>query len=184
MFGPADYDRVYLATDDPCAQSGFGGSPARWKAARHAIVEAIDREGTLLDVGCANGLLMESIAQWSGFPVEVYGVDYAPELARVARQRLPQWQDRIWFGDIATWTPPRRFDFVHVRLDIGHLARVAGWGRRLIVSSDGSFRRPESPKAVRVSEKLRALGMTVAGEVYRRSDEHLVEISVAWSDCS
>jgi hypothetical protein len=24
--------------------------------------------------------------------------------------------------------------------------------------------------------------MRVAGEVYRRSDEHLVEISVAWSD--
>jgi hypothetical protein len=180
-FGPADYDSVYLASDDPRAQSGFGGSAERWMAARHTIVEGIDRPGTLLDIGCANGLLMESLARWSPFPIEPYGVDYAPGLVELAKRRLPAWKERIWVGDIATWTPPLKLDFVHVRLDIGHTERVATWCRRLIVSSDGSFRRPESPKAVNVAERLRALGMTVAGEVYRRSEEQQVEISVAWT---
>ncbi len=182
-FGPAEYERVYLATDDPRAQSGFGGSPERWTAARHAIVEGIDRGGTLLDIGCANGLLMESIAKWSPFPIEPYGVDYAPGLVELAKRRLPAWRDRIWVGDVATWAPSLKLDFVHVRLDIGHIERVAKWGHRLIVSSDGSFRRPESPKAANVAERLRSLGMTVAGEVYRRSEEHQVELSVAFASC-
>ena len=39
--------------------------------ARRPIVSAIDRDGTFLDVGCANGLLMESLATWAGEePVE------------------------------------------------------------------------------------------------------------------
>ena len=66
---PEWYDARYLATDDPCAQSGFTGSAERWKAARSAIARGIDAPGTFLDVGCANGLLMESIARWSTFPV-------------------------------------------------------------------------------------------------------------------
>jgi hypothetical protein len=55
-------------------------------------------------------------------------------------------------------------------------------GRRAIFSSDGSFRRPDSPRAERVADRLRERGLSVAGELYRRSDEHLVEISVAWVD--
>jgi SAM-dependent methyltransferase len=178
--GPDDYDRQYLATDDPRAQSGYGGSAARWEAARRPIVEGIDRHGTFLDVGCANGLLMASVAAWSRLRVEVAGVDFAPRLVDAARQRLPT--SRIWLGDVSTWAPPTPFDFVHVRLDIGHIERIATWGRRVIVSSDGSFRRPESPRATDVGDALRAIGLPVVGEIYRRSDEHLVEIYVAWCD--
>lgn len=181
-FGADDYDRHYLETDDPRAQSGFQGSAARWEAARRTIVEGIDRPGALLDVGCANGLLMESIAQWSRFDVVPHGVDYAPRLVELARRRLPNWAERIWLGDVGIWEPPRRFHFIHVRLDLGHLERISTWCRRLIVSSDGSFRRPESPKAEPVADRLSALGMKVAGHAYRRSEEHLVEIAVAWVD--
>jgi SAM-dependent methyltransferase len=179
---PADYDRIYLAGQDPRAQSGFGGSEARWEAARRAIVLGIDGPGTFLDVGCANGLLMESVAAWSPHPLEVAGVDFAPQLVDVARQRHPEWADRIWQGDIATWTPPRRFDFVHARLDTGHIPRIATWCRRLIVSSDGSFRRPESPKAEPVAERLHAMGLRVVGDAYQRNDEQLVELAVAWCE--
>jgi SAM-dependent methyltransferase len=183
-FNAEDYDRHYLETDDLQAQSGFNGSAARWEAARRTIVDGIDRPGTFLDIGCANGLLMESIVAWSPFEVEPYGVDYAPRLVELARRRLAQYKDRIWLGDVSTWEPPRRFDFVHVRLDLGHLERVSTWCRRLIVSSDGSFRRSESLRAEPVEEQLRALGMKVVGRAYRRSDEHLVEIAVAWVDAT
>ena len=76
MWVPADYERAYLTTDDACAQAGFRGTSARWKAARGAIAHAIDGPGTLLDVGCANGLLMESLASWSPHAIEPYGIDF------------------------------------------------------------------------------------------------------------
>jgi hypothetical protein len=179
---PSDFDQAYLASDDSRAQSGFHGSAERWEAARRPIVEAIDRAGTFLDVGCANGLLMESVAAWSSFAIEPYGVDFAPGLVEVARKRLPQWADRIWVGDAEFWQPPVRFDFAHTRVEIPGLENILGFGRRVIVSSDGSFRRPDSPRAEPVAERLRNLGVDVAGELYERSDEQLVEISVAWVD--
>jgi hypothetical protein len=179
---PSDFDRAYLASDDPRAQSGFHGSAERWKAARRPIVEAIDRDGTFLDVGCANGLLMESVVAWSPFAVEPYGVDFAPGLVELARTRLPHWADRLWIGDAESWKPPIRFGFVHTRIELPGLENVLGFGRRVIVTSDGSFRRPDSPRAEPVGERLRDLGLEVAGELYSRSDEQLVEISVAWVD--
>jgi SAM-dependent methyltransferase len=174
---PEWFDARYLATDDPRAQSGFTGSEARWEAARRAIVRGIDAPGTFLDVGCANGLLMESAERWSASPIEAWGVDFAPGLVALAKRRFG---DRVFEADIATWTPPRAFDFVHVRLDMLDLRDVRAFGRRIIVSSDGSFRRPESPKARNVTDVLRARGWNVDG-CYERSDEHLVEISVAWT---
>jgi len=36
-----------------------------WRLQRGHIVRATDREGTFLDVGCANGLLMESVVEWA-----------------------------------------------------------------------------------------------------------------------
>jgi SAM-dependent methyltransferase len=179
---PSDFDQAYLASDDPCAQSGFHGSAGRWEAARRPIVEAIGHDGTFLDVGCANGLLMESVVAWSAFAVEPYGVDFAPGLVELARTRLPQWAGRIWVGDAESWTPPMRFDFVHTRIELPGLENVLGFGRRVIVSSDGSFRRPDSPRAEQVGERLRQLGIEVAGELYERSEEQFVELSVAWVD--
>jgi SAM-dependent methyltransferase len=182
LLTPSEFERAYLGTDDPRAQSGFHGTAERWEAARRPIVEAIDRPGTFLDVGCANGLFMESVAEWSAFEIEPYGVDFAPGLVDLARNRLPHWAGRIWVGDAASWQPPLTFDFVHVRLEIGSLDSVLKFGNRLIVSSDGSFRRPDSPRAEPVAERLRELGLDVAGELYSRSEEHQVEIAVAWVD--
>jgi hypothetical protein len=179
---PSDFERAYLGGADPRAQSGFHGSAERWEAARRPIVEAIDHSGTFLDIGCANGLLMESVVEWSAHSVEPYGIDFATGLVELARTRLPQWADRIWVADARTGKPPFRFDFVHARLDLDLIDEARRMARRAIFSSDGSFRRPDSPRAERVADRLRERGLDVAGELYRRSDEHLVEISVAWVD--
>lgn len=67
------------------------------EAVRRHITEGIADDGTFLDVGCANGLLMESVAAWCaerGLDVEPYGVDISPALAELARRRLPQWVGR------------------------------------------------------------------------------------------
>ena len=83
---------------------------------------------------------MEWVVAWSEYEIEPYGVDSAPGLVDLARARLTAWAHGIWVADAATWTPPFHFDFVHVRLEIGPLDRIPGFGRRPIVSSDGSFR--------------------------------------------
>ncbi len=111
---------AYLKATTPQQGSGFSGDAARWRAHREMIIDGVNADGTFLDVGCANGLLMESVQQWAaerGFRIEPYGVDFAPGLVAVARQRLPRWADRIDVGNAIDYRPGRRFSFVHTLLD-------------------------------------------------------------------
>jgi SAM-dependent methyltransferase len=121
---------AYLRGTTPQQGSGFGGDEREWRQARRHITEAITGDGTFLDVGCANGLLMESVAAWCaerGLAVEPYGVDISPALAGLARRRLPRWADRIWTGNAVDWRAPggMRFDYVHILLDCVPRARRA-----------------------------------------------------------
>ncbi len=105
----------YLAADDPRGQSGHGGGEAVYRYTRGMLLEAVHRSGRLLDVGCANGYLMEKLAPWlqgTGLEVEVYGLDISEGLLDLAKRRLPQWEDRFFLGNALHWSPPRRFDFV------------------------------------------------------------------------
>lgn len=167
---------AYLRGGTPQEGSGFGGGAARWRARREMIVDGIHRSGSFLDLGCANGLLMESVRTWAaerGFAIEPYGVDLAPGLVALARARLPHWADRIEVGNAVDYRPVggRRFTFVHALLDLvpdrrrGDLLRHArdvlvAPGGRLLVShyqGDGGTDRT-------AAEHLHALGFPVAGQ--------------------
>jgi hypothetical protein len=108
---------AYLAAETPWGQSGKSGTAESWEYARSLIADAIDRDGSFLDVGCANGYLMECLPQWTSFEVEPFGLEIAPEFAALARQRLPQWTDRIWVGNAASWVPPRPFTYIRTGLE-------------------------------------------------------------------
>ena len=110
------YEEHYLASDDPRRQSGFGGDEERWEAARRPITQAVDRPGSFLDVGCANGYLLESLVRWSPHAIEPYGLDFSARLVELALARLSQWADRFFVGDALEWEPPGRFDFVRTEL--------------------------------------------------------------------
>lgn len=164
---------AYLTLDNPFWQSGFRGDAHQWRAAREIVVEAIDRDGTFLDVGCANGLLMESVVAWAGqrgHAIEPYGLDIARGLVARARLRLPQWSDRIHIGNVIEWESPRRFDFVrtgveyvppgrHADLIARLLERFLVPGGRLIV---GPFHRgvPEVDPSVALAH----IGLRSSGE--------------------
>ncbi len=166
----------YLAGDNPRAQSGFGGDEGYWRVARGVIAEAVDRKGSFLDVGCANGHLMESLVEWCaarGQAIEPYGVDLLPSMVELARSRLPRWRDRIVLGDARTWTPAQRFDFVRTELVyapdgqqralVAHLLEaVVAPGGRLIVCSYGSRTRPDA-RAEDLTHRLADWGFRVAG---------------------
>jgi SAM-dependent methyltransferase len=163
----AVFEGAYLAEQSPRGQSGFGGDEARWEAGRRPIADAIDRDGSFLDIGCANGHLLECLVRWSPHRIEPYGLDFAPAVAQLARDRLAQWADRIFTGNALTWEPPRRFDFVRTELVYVPEARRAQYvqrlldlflepGGRLIVCGYGS---PRSGLAADpVGDELRALG--------------------------
>ncbi len=100
---------AYLSASTPQGQSGRGGDPAGWEHARRLLLDAVPDGSDVLDVGCANGLLMESLVGWGiedGKVVAPYGVEISARLADLARRRLPQWADRIWTGNAMTWVPP------------------------------------------------------------------------------
>jgi SAM-dependent methyltransferase len=195
------YDRVrdlletaYLATDDPQRRSGLNGDAAHWRRRRHVIVEAIDRDGTFLDIGCASGLLMETMAVWTearGHHLEPYGLDISPKLAALARSRLPRWQDRIFIGNAMSWEPPQRFDYVRTELVyvpearqaelVAHLLnRVITPGGRLIVCA---YRPRGARDAEPIGELLRAWGFPVGGEATATdATDGGVATRVAWID--
>ena len=63
---------------------------------------------------------MECIQKWTaerGHRIEPYGLDISPELADLSRTRLPHWAGRIYTGNVLTWPPTRRFDFVRTGME-------------------------------------------------------------------
>src|SRR5262245_30745899 len=146
---------AYLREDDPRWQSGFDGDARLWREARELVLDAVTREGSLLDVGCANGHLMESLDEWArerGLVLSIFGLEINVDLAEAARRRLPQHADHIFTGNASDWIPPRRFTYVRTGLEyappgreaslIAHLlSEVVDLGGRLIVGpvSEGSL---------------------------------------------
>jgi trans-aconitate methyltransferase len=116
----------------PTGTVRVGGDEARWEAGRRPIVEAIDRDGSFLDVGCASGHLLECLVTWSPHRIELFGLELAPRLTELAWRRLPQWADRIYVGNALTWEPPQRFDFVRTELVYVPVDRRADYVHRLL----------------------------------------------------
>jgi SAM-dependent methyltransferase len=109
----------YLAATEPWRQSGFSGPVERWVACRRPIADCLDRDGAFLDIGCANGYLLECLLAWTaerGLRTEPWGVDLSAKLVALARQRLPEFSDHIFVGNARNWLPPRRFDYVRTEL--------------------------------------------------------------------
>jgi SAM-dependent methyltransferase len=168
------HEAKYLAGTNPRQQSGFGRDARDWESFRRPVVAPIDRDGSFLDIGCANGLLMESVVAWaraSGHRVEPFGLDISEKLAELAQRRLPHWRDRIFVGNALLWEPPARFDFVRTELVYVPPSRrreYAEWllerfvapAGRLLLCSYGSS-RPEGDRADPLVEKIRGWGLPV-----------------------
>ena len=171
---------AYLRGENPRAQSGYSGDEVAWEQARSLVAEAIPRSGSFLDVGCASGLLMESVQAWCaarGLEIDAHGLDIAPELAALARSRLPHQADRVFEGNVLHWQPPRRFDFVRSGLDhvprtrrkdlVQHLlGRIVADGGRLLIGPY-SEERDETRSAPSDEATVVGWGFLVAGRIER-----------------
>jgi SAM-dependent methyltransferase len=179
------HEGKYLAGRNPRQQSGFGRDEADWKRFRRGVVAPVTKNGSFLDVGCANGLLMESVVPWareSGHRLEPYGLDISEKLAELARRRLPQWSARVFVGNALFWDPPHGFDFVRTELVYVPRTRRREYverllehfvapGGRLILCSYGSS-RPEGARAEMLIDEISEWGIPIAGLYDTRSQEH------------
>jgi SAM-dependent methyltransferase len=171
----AELEAAYVRTSDPIEQSGFHGGPARWRAEREPILDAIREDGELLDIGCANGYLLECLGAWGrerGVTLTPYGLDQGTRLIELARRRFPGLDGHFYVGNAWDWEPPRTYRYVYQLLDVipdeylpAHLPRllerVVSPGGRLIIGDYGSHSR-RSP-ARDVAAIVRSVGLTVAG---------------------
>ena len=110
---------AYLRREEPWRQSGMSGPLERWVSLRKPVADCVDRSGSFLDIGCANGYLLECCIEWTAerhINIEPYGVDFSEKLVELAMHRLPQYKDNFFIGNAFTWLPPRRFDFVRTEL--------------------------------------------------------------------
>lgn len=168
-------EQSYLTTTDPIRQSGFSGGPERWRAERGPILEAIDSDGEFLDVGCANGFLLECLMKWGerrGLRLVPYGLDHGTGLIELARKRFPQYRAHFYVGNAWDWQPPRVFRFVYTLHDCVPpdfleeyvhrlLARVVSPGGRLIIGAYGSRSQEIAPFDIEAF--LVSKGFSVAG---------------------
>lgn len=77
-----------------------GADFGAWEKARSFIVKAIDRDGTVLDIGCANGFLLRCLQEWSKHKLIPYGIDTNKEHINTARQLFPEHRDNFVFASI------------------------------------------------------------------------------------
>ena len=169
-------ENAYLSESDPIRGSGFAGGPERWRREREPLLDAVGGDGDLLDVGCANGYLLECLVEWArerGCELVPYGVDNGARLIERARTRLPHWASHFYVGNAWDWRPPRRFHYVYTLYDCvpqSHLDRylrrlandVVAPAGRLIVGAYGSRSRGHAPFDVRGG--LERAGFRVDGE--------------------
>jgi SAM-dependent methyltransferase len=112
------FTSLYLAADNPRAQSGHSGDAARYRYSQEMILDAVDCDGSFLDVGCANGHLMETLDAWSrerGRSLRFFGLDISEELIELARRRIPHWKDRFFVGNALYWRPEMKYRYVCVK---------------------------------------------------------------------
>lgn len=195
----AKVERDYLADDTPWGGSGFwyGGGRAAgeklWEMVRRPLLEGIDRSGSLLDVGCANGYLLECLRRWGrekGIELEPHGVERSPKLAALARERLGEFGGSVACADAHDWTPSAPHDFVRTGLYAPpeeadeFIARVlrdmVKPGGRLIVAEYRSNRA--TPSVPWIDEILDGLGREIVGTASGFGYEGIEMMRAVWID--
>jgi SAM-dependent methyltransferase len=178
----------YLAEpENPYRLSGRSSGAARWEETRRCFVDAVHRDGDFMDVGCANGLLLESLVGWCAerdLAIRPFGIDFIPELIDCARARHPGREDAFEVANAFHWRPGRRYDYVRTNLEYVPVAdrrkflnrlrdRAVAPGGRLIVAAYWPERTAEP---VEVPAVIGALGFRIDGCTGAPG------VSVAWSD--
>jgi len=84
--------------------SDFAGSYEGWRYARAPILAYIQKESQVLDITCANGVLLASLLEWHEDVFWPVGFDYSFARVRDARTLFPMFADRFHVQNF-WWSP-------------------------------------------------------------------------------
>jgi SAM-dependent methyltransferase len=171
------FETTYLAGTQPWQRSGVGlhtpHSAHDWEVLRRPIAECLTTSGTFLDIGCANGYLLECLLRWTrarGLLIIPYGLDFSEKLVALAQKLLPVYADHLFVSNAWEWSPPLTFDYVNTTLDYVPDALREAYVHRLLeryVQPGGSLLiaeymgRTTGMPEIRTDEELRRLGFSI-----------------------
>ena len=84
-------EAAYLSAPTAWQQSGKSGTFEDWTRLRIANLAPVNQSGSYLDIGCANGYLLECLVAWAqlkGIQITPYGLDHSHKLVSLAQHRL------------------------------------------------------------------------------------------------
>ena len=116
------------------AEANSGGDFTHWRSIRYFITKAIHKDGTFLDVGCANGFLLRCLLEWSEYDIIPFGIDNRAEVIALAKELLPEYADHFQcvsgddLDNLERFGLPVKYDFVYRnywrRNDVGSAEQV------------------------------------------------------------
>jgi len=67
----------------------------QWEKIRFFISNAINKDGRILDIGCANGFLLRCLQEWCNYKLEPYGIDINQKIIQQAKELFPSYSDNF-----------------------------------------------------------------------------------------
>ncbi|MFC1947527.1 class I SAM-dependent methyltransferase [Chloroflexota bacterium] len=166
---------AYIRNNEPWEQSGYYGLEEQWIAARKSVADCIETSGSFLDIGCANGYLLECTLKWTSeraLDIIPYGIDISGKLVELAKEKLPEYADNLYTANGWDWENPVRYDYVRTELvyvpehmQNKYLDRILKTylteSGKLLVAEYGLSSRP--PNTSYIGNLLEAWGYNVTG---------------------
>lgn len=121
------------------AGSHYHSDFEHWTRARKFLADLITQSGTVLDVGCANGLLLRCFQEWAAYEIEPFGVDPDRNKLEEARKLFPEAGDNfielsiLELAQLPSHGAPKEFDTVYWNVwdnwDFSQPDHIAGAGQ-------------------------------------------------------
>ncbi|MGC8571741.1 MAG: class I SAM-dependent methyltransferase [Candidatus Micrarchaeia archaeon] len=90
-----------------------------WVKRRSFIAELINKSGTIIDVGCANGFFLRSLQEWSKYKLIPYGIDIDLKFIEQIKELFPNdfknfiKLDVHNINDLQKYSLPDKYDFIY-----------------------------------------------------------------------
>lgn len=91
------------------------GSKEMWRLAREVILEGVHKDGTFLDIGCANGVLARDLCVWAkerNINLIPFGIDIDKELIKECKRKLPKFKMNFIVAHRCKFKPNMKFTFI------------------------------------------------------------------------
>lgn len=163
----------------------------KWERKRRFIAQAINKDGSILDIGCANGFLLKCLQEWSGRKLIPYGIDLNQRRIKQAKELFPLQADNFIVKDVkkvqnlldlTEYKFPPKFDFIYWNIwdpwkfenqeEVSFLKtflKAVSDGGRLILG----FYESDQEKNKKI-KKLKELGFKFSGTLENRSGKEII----------